>query len=59
MVNSKNVYGLSPFPHSFGQVKEWVILKLHEMIRVSHVVACPIVFVLLYNRVGHGGVLKM
>ena len=33
------------FPQVFGQVNEWPILKLQELIIVLHVVACPIVFV--------------
>ena len=32
------------FPLVFGQVKEWLILKFQEMIRVLHEVACPIRF---------------
>ena len=31
------------FPHVFGQVKEKLMLKLHKIIRVSHIVAWPIV----------------
>ena len=27
------------FPQVFRQVKEWIKLKLHEMVRVPHVVA--------------------
>ena len=30
----------------FEQVKEWLILELHETIKVSHILACPIVFIL-------------
>ena len=37
---------LGPVPQVFGQVKEWLILKLHEMIRVSHVIACPIFIII-------------
>ena len=36
-----------PFPRVYGQVKEWFILELHEMIRVLHVVVFPIDFKLL------------
>ena len=36
---------LGPFPQIFGQVKEWLILELCEMIKVpTHIVACPMVF---------------
>ena len=35
------------FPQVFGQVKEWIILKLYEMIRVQHIFACPVFFILL------------
>ena len=34
------------FPQVSGQIKEWLILKLHEMKRVVNVLAYPIVFVL-------------
>ena len=34
----------------FGQVNEWPILELHEMIRVLHLVACPVTFILFYGR---------
>ena len=34
---------LDSFSQDFRQVREWLILQLHEMIRVLHVVACPIV----------------
>ena len=51
----KNVYnvcsissGLGLFPQVFEQVKEWRILKLHEMILVSHVVAFSIVFFIFF-----------
>ena len=39
---------LGPFPQVFRQAKEWHILVLHETISVSHVVACPLVFI--YER---------
>ena len=35
---------LGRFPKVFGQVKEWLIMELQKIIRLSHVVACPIVF---------------
>ena len=35
------------------------LLDLHEMIRVSHVVGYPIVFILLYDRDKYGGVLEL
>ena len=43
----------------FGQVKEWLTLALHEMIRVLHVVACLIVLILLYCQGWQGGVFKV
>ena len=36
-------------PQVFGQVNNWFILEFHEMIRVVHVVACPIVFILFHG----------
>ena len=47
------------FPQVFRQVKEWPKLKSHEMIRVSHAVACPIVFILFSVRDCQGGVFKV
>ena len=35
------------------------MLELHKTIRLSHVVACPIVFILFYVRSCQGGVLKV
>ena len=40
------------------QVKEWLILELHTMIKGSHILACQIVFILLCNLSRQGGVLK-
>ena len=34
------------FPQVFGYVNEWPILEFHEMIRMLHVGACSIFFVL-------------
>ena len=31
---------LDPFLQLFGQVKEQIIIEFHEMVRMSHVVAC-------------------
>ena len=50
---------MDPFPQVFGQVKEWLMLELHQIIRASHVVACQIVFILFYNRGSQGGVFKV
>ena len=49
---------LGPFPKVFRQVREWLILESHKMIRVSHEVACPIIFILFYVWDGLGGVFK-
>ena len=35
------------------------MLELHKTIRLSHVVACPTVFILFYVRSCQGGVLKV
>ena len=51
---------LGHFPQVFGQVKEWLILELHEMIKVPDAVACPVDFNLLCYRGGQQrGVLKL
>ena len=44
--------------HVFGQAKKWLMLKLHEMIRVSHAVACSFISILLCDLGRHGGVPK-
>ena len=33
---------LCPLPQVLGQVKEWPMLKLYKIIRVSHQVECPV-----------------
>ena len=50
---------LDPFPHVFVQVKGWLILKLHEMIRVAHLVAFLRVFNLLYAQTWQERVFKV
>ena len=50
---------LETFPQLFWQVKEWLIIKLHEMIRVPLVVASPIVFILYHDQGWQEGVLKV
>ena len=35
------------------------MLELHEIIRVLHIVACPIVFILLYDRDRQGVLFKL
>ena len=45
---------LGSFPHVFGQLKEWFLLELLEMMKASHVVVCSIVFVWLCNLGGMG-----
>ena len=47
------------FIQFFGHVKERLSLGLHEMIRVSYVVACTIGFILFSDFVRHGTVLKL
>ena len=47
-----------PFPQVLGQVKEYFLLELHEMIRVSHAVVCTMGFNLLFDRGQQGGGLK-
>ena len=41
---------LDPFLHVLGQMKEWLILHLYQMIRVPFLVACPIVFILFHDQ---------
>ena len=49
---------LGHFFQVFWQVKEWLILELHEMIKVPHAVSFPMNFDLLCYRVQQRGVLK-
>ena len=41
---------LDHFPKVLRQVNEWPILELHEVIKVPHLVLCPTVFILFYDR---------
>ena len=50
---------LGPFPQVFRQVKEWLILQLHEVIRVLHAVACQVVFILSYEQGWQGECSKL
>ena len=50
---------MDPFSQVAIKVKKWLILEVHEMIRVLHLVACPMVFNLLCDRVHQGGMLKL
>ena len=45
MIKFKYFKRLGLFPQVFGQIKEWLMLKLYEIIRVEHEFACPIVFI--------------
>ena len=40
-------------------VKRCLMLEMHKTIRVLHVVACPIVFILFYERGWQGGVFTL
>ena len=42
---------LDRFLHVYGQVKKWLILELHEIIKRSHIFACLIVSILLRDLV--------
>ena len=47
------------FSYVFTQVNEWLISELRKLIRVSKVVACPILFILFHERGWQGGVFKV
>ena len=47
------------FLQVFGQVKEWLILELHKIIRMSHLVIWSIVSPWFYERGWQGIVLKV
>ena len=59
MVNLKYFLRFGPFPHVSAQVKEWVKLELHEMMRVLHAAAWPFVFILLCDLNRQSGVLRL
>ena len=48
-----------PFVQVSGQVKEYLLLELHEIIRVSLIVACPMGFNLLCHLIRQVRVLKL
>ena len=48
---------LGTLPQVFGQVKEWLTLKLHEMIKVLHVVVRPIAFFVLRSTLVGGSII--
>ena len=50
---------MGTFPQTFRQVKEWLILELHETIRVPYIVTHPIVFVLFCDHDWQGGEFKV
>ena len=58
MLNFKYFSSFGPFLQNFGQFMEWRMLELHERIRMWHVIACPIVLILLCCRDRQRGVLK-
>ena len=47
---------LATFLQVFGHVKGWLMIQLHKIIRASHAVGCPIVFLLFYEWGWQGGV---
>ena len=47
------------FPQVFGQVNDWPILEVYEMITVLHVVASPIVFIYFMVGIGRKECLKL
>ena len=49
---------LGLFQQISGQVKEWLILEFHEIIKKSHIFAYSIVSIMLCDLVRHGGVFK-
>ena len=50
---------LGNFLHVFPQVKEWLILEVQEMIRVSDIVGFPTSFNLLCGQTQQGEVLNL
>ena len=50
---------LDPFNQVFRKIMEWLILGFFKIIRMWHVIACPMVFILLSGRGTRGEVLKL
>ena len=46
------------FPKFLGRLRSG-LLELHKIISLSHVVTCPVVFILFYERSYQGGVFKV
>ena len=49
---------MGPFLQFIGQVKEWFISELRKFIRMSHVLPCPMILILLCDRFRQGEVLE-
>ena len=49
-LNFKYFQMFGSFPQVFGQVKRWLMLKLHKIRRVLHAVAGSIAFLLFYSQ---------
>ena len=49
---------LGLFIQVFGQVKEWLLLELHKMIKLAPILACPILLILLCDLGRHEVALK-
>ena len=55
-----SIFGrLGPLPQVFGQVKEWFMLELSQIIRTSHEFACPIIFIFFDDPDSQGRVFKI
>ena len=50
---------LGPILQIYWQVMEQFILEFHEIIRMSHVIACLVIFILFYDLDQQGGVFKL
>ena len=51
--------GCGSIPQNFGSVLEQIILYFIKIVRVSFIIACPVVFIVLYNCDRQRGVLKL
>ena len=55
-----SIFGrLGPLPEAFGQVKEWFMLELRQIIRTSHEFARPIIFIFFDDPDWQGRVFKI
>ena len=59
MITFSDFRRLGSFTQDFGQFKKSLMLELHTVIKVSHAVARPIVFIFFYEGSWQGRLYKI